>query len=68
MVLVVEVMGGVRYDPSTFPDGLFFMYGCESGLWLSNDLPLLFMILLRGHLFTSLRETNHGRMLKVTVD
>ena len=39
MVLVVEVMGGVRYDPSTFPDGLFFIYGCESGLWLSNDLP-----------------------------
>ena len=39
MVLVDEVMGGVRHDPSSFPDGLFFVHGCESSLWLSNDLP-----------------------------
>ena len=32
MVLVVEVMGGVQYDKSIFPDGLFVKYGCESGL------------------------------------
>ena len=31
MVLVDEVMGGVRHDPSSFPDGLFFIYGCEQG-------------------------------------
>lgn len=30
---------GVQYDESTFPDGLFVKYGCQSGLGLSNDVP-----------------------------